>query len=62
MQQGMQELVLDIVEARFPLLLEAAKQQIALLSDKSKLSQLGKQITLASDEIAAQRILSTIAA
>ena len=62
MHQGMQELVLDIVEARFPSLLEVAKQQIALLNDKSKLSQLGKQITLAPDEIAVQRILSTIAA
>ncbi len=56
------QMVLDIVEARFPSLLEDARQQIALLNDKDKLSQLGKQITLAPDEIAARQVLSTIAA
>lgn len=61
-QRGMQQIVLDIVEVRFPSLLEDARQQVAFLNDKSKLSQLGKQITLASDEIAARQVLSTIVA
>ncbi|GAC1393862.1 MAG: hypothetical protein NVSMB38_23830 [Ktedonobacteraceae bacterium] len=61
-QQGMQQVILDIVEVRFPSLLEVAKQQVVHLNDKSKLSQLTKQITLAPDETTARWTLSTFAA
>jgi flagellar biosynthesis/type III secretory pathway protein FliH len=60
--EGRQQAVLDIVEIRFPTLLEVAQEQIVHLNDTNSLSLLTKQIILAPDEATARWALSTLAA
>ncbi len=57
-----QQAVLDVVEVRFPALLEMAREQVAHLDDRNELRRLAKQIILAPDETTARWALSTFAA
>jgi len=57
-----QQAVLDVVEVRFPALLEMAREQVAHLDDRNELRRLAKQIILAPDEMTARWALSTFAA
>lgn len=60
--EGQQKALLDLVEVRFPALVELAQQQVAHLNKSDELSRLMKQIALAPDEATARWLLSTLAA
>ncbi len=61
-QQELQRMVLDVVEVRFPTLLEVAKEKVIQLEDKNVLRVLAKQIMLAPDETYARLTLESFAA
>jgi hypothetical protein len=58
--RALQQMVLDAVKNRFPLLAPLAQQQAALLQKPEALRQLVVQIFSASDEMAAQQLLNTV--
>ena len=60
--EGQQKALLDLIEVRFPALVEMAQQQVAHLNKSDELSRLMKQIALASDEATARWLLNTLAA
>jgi len=60
--RGQQKALLDLIEARFPALVEMAQQQVAHLNKSDELSRLMKQIALAPDEATARWLLNTLAA
>ena len=57
--ESKREAVIELVEARFPALLEIAQQQVVRLAKLDALSILHKQIGLASDEAIARWLLNT---
>ena len=57
-----QQTVLYLVEARFPTLLDGARQNVPLIKGRSELSQLAKQILRAPDETFARWALNTFEA
>ena len=61
-QKERQQAVLDVVEARFPALLEIAQEKVAHLDDRNELRHLARQIILAPDEQTARWALNTYAA
>jgi len=60
--EGQQKALLDLIEVRFPALVEMAQQQVAHLNKSDELSRLMKQIALAPDEATARWLLDTLAA
>ncbi len=60
--RGQQKALLELIEVRFPALVEMAQQQVAHLNKSDELSRLMKQIALAPDEATARWLLSTLAA
>ena len=60
--EGQQKALLDLIEVRFPALIELAQQQVAHLNKSDELSRLMKQIALAPDEATVRWLLSTLAA
>ncbi len=60
--EGRQQAVVELIEVRFPALVEIAQQQVARLNKPDELSRLTKQIALAPDEATARWLLSTFAA
>jgi hypothetical protein len=59
--QGQQNAVIELVEIRFPALIERAKQQIVGLNRPEDLSRLMRLIATAPDEAVARWILDTFA-
>jgi len=60
--QASQQLVVDIIEARFPNLIELARQRVGQITRLGDLRQLAKQIAAAPDEGMARWALGTYAA
>ena len=60
--EGQQQAVIDIVEIRFPALLEEAQQKVIRLNVSDQLSLFLKQMVTVSDETTARWLLSTLAA
>ncbi len=60
--EGQQKALLELIEVRFPALVELAQQQVAHLNKSDELSRLMKQIALAPDETTVRWLLSTLAA
>jgi hypothetical protein len=60
--EGQQKALLELIEVRFPALVELAQQQVAHLNKSDELSRLMKQIALAPDEATVRWLLSTLAA
>ena len=60
--RGQQKAVIDIIEMRFPALIEEAQEKVAHLNKADQLSQLMKQMVLAPDEAMARWALKTFAA
>jgi hypothetical protein len=60
--RGQQKTVIDIIEMRFPALIEEAQEKVARLNKADQLSQLMKQMVLAPDEAKARWALKTFAA
>ncbi|MBV9230694.1 MAG: hypothetical protein JOZ18_15400 [Chloroflexi bacterium] len=57
-----QQLVVDIIEARFPSLIDLAQQRVRRMTSVEDLRRLAKQIATAPDEATARWVLSTYAA
>jgi len=60
--RGQQKAVIDIIEMRFPALIEEAQEIVARLNKADQLSQLMKQMVMAPDEANASWALKTFAA
>jgi len=60
--RGQQKTVIEVIQARFPKLVETAKNQVMHFDDPEKLSLLVKQIATAPNEPAARWILDNYAA
>ena len=60
--EGQQKALLDLIEVRFPALVELAQQQVAHLNKSDELSRLMKQIALAPDEATTRWLLNTLTA
>src|SRR5258708_31513474 len=59
---GLQEAVVEFVEARFPVLAELAQQRVSQISNLDDLNRLVKLIATTADEATANWILSRLAA
>ena len=57
-----QRMVIDLVDARFPSLVDLARQRVPKIKETDDLRQLGRQIATAPDEASALRVLSSYAA
>lgn len=60
--EASQKMAVAIIEARFPVLTELAKQYVKRIRKADDLTQLGQQIATAPDEAAALHVLSSYAA
>jgi predicted transposase YdaD len=57
-----QRMVIDLVDARFPSLVDLARQRVQKIKETEDLRQLGRQIAVAPDEATARRVLTSFAA
>ena len=55
-------MVLDLIEVRFPQLIEPAKQAVKRIKKLEALRQLGRQLAVAPDEATARQVLNSYAA
>ncbi len=60
--EASQKMAVEIVEARFPVLTELAKQYVKRIRKTDDLLQLGRQIAIAPDEATARHVLTSYAA